>query len=44
MLKKTLSWVLAAAFLVALTGCNTVYGVGQDFEAVGEGIQEAASD
>ena len=33
---------LVAAFaLMALTGCNTVKGVGKDFEAMGESMQDA---
>ncbi len=27
---------------LSLTGCNTTEGVGQDIEAAGEGIQDAA--
>jgi len=42
MFKKTLILMLTAAFLVAITGCNTVHGVGQDLEAAGEGIQDAS--
>lgn len=42
MLKKTLMLALTAAFIVSLTGCNTVEGVGEDIEAVGEGIQNSA--
>lgn len=44
MLKKTLALMLTAAFLVAITGCNTVHGVGEDLEAAGEGLQDAASE
>lgn len=43
MLKKTLILMMAGLFLISLTGCNTIYGVGQDMEAAGEGISEAAS-
>jgi predicted small secreted protein len=42
MFKKTLMLVLTAAFMVALAGCNTIHGVGQDLESAGEGIQDAA--
>jgi len=42
MLKKTLMLALTAAFIVAINGCNTVEGVGEDIEAVGEGIQDSA--
>lgn len=44
MLKKSLMLILTAAFLVALAGCNTIHGMGQDLEAVGEGIQDMTSD
>jgi len=44
MFKKTLALILTAAFLVAITGCNTVHGVGEDLEAAGEGLQDAASE
>ncbi len=44
MIKKTLMLMLTAAFVFALTGCNTIHGVGADMEAAGEGIQEAASE
>jgi len=40
--------VLTAAFLLAmgswLSACNTTRGVGQDVEATGEAVQEAADD
>lgn len=33
---------LVAAFaLIALSGCNTVKGIGKDFEAMGESMQDA---
>jgi predicted small secreted protein len=38
-------FVLAAVFSVgflAIPGCNTVEGAGQDIEAAGEGIEDAA--
>lgn len=42
MMKKTLLLLLLTiASLMALTGCNTIHGFGQDMEAAGEGIQEA---
>jgi|TARA_R110000782_G_scaffold54637_8_gene115491 predicted small secreted protein len=45
-LTTRLGALLAAAVLatvgVSLTGCNTTEGVGQDIEAAGEGIQDAA--
>jgi entericidin B len=44
MIKKTLMLMLTAVFLLAITGCNTIHGMGQDMEAAGEGIQDAASN
>ncbi len=43
MLKKTLMLALTAAFILSLAGCNTIHGFGQDLEATGEGLQEAAA-
>lgn len=34
---------LAAAFVLSLTGCNTMKGLGKDTERAGEKIQEKAS-
>ena len=42
MIRKTVTLLLTAAFVMALVGCNTVEGVGKDIEAAGEGIQDAA--
>ncbi len=39
---KTLSLLLSLSFLLALNGCNTVKGVGQDLQKAGEKIEEAA--
>lgn len=36
--------ILAAAFLTALAGCNTISGAGKDIERGGEEIQETAKD
>lgn len=33
-----------SVFGLALGGCNTVEGAGQDIEAAGEGIEDAADD
>jgi entericidin B len=45
---KNLTKLVAALALCAaaftLTACNTTKGVGRDIEAVGDGIEEAASD
>jgi predicted small secreted protein len=37
---KKLLFLIAAA-MVALTGCNTVQGIGKDIEKGGEAIQKA---
>lgn len=39
---KTIAILLAAAFTVALAGCNTVKGVGQDIQKAGEKIEDSA--
>ena len=39
---KTLSTLLAMAFLIALAGCNTVEGVGKDVKATGSAVERAA--
>jgi predicted small secreted protein len=39
---KTLITLIAASFLLALAGCNTVKGVGQDIQKAGEKIEGAA--
>lgn len=43
MLKKMLLLTLTAAFIAALSGCNTIHGFGQDMEVVGESLQEASA-
>lgn len=40
--KQTFTLLFVAAFLLALAGCNTIHGVGQDLEDAGQGIQDAA--
>jgi predicted small secreted protein len=42
MLKRLFTLTFVLAFMVALIGCNTIHGLGQDLAAVGEGVQEAA--
>lgn len=38
-------WIAAAlTALFAVTGCNTIKGAGEDIEAGGEKVQEAAKD
>lgn len=39
--KKLTLTLLFASSLIALTGCNTVKGIGEDFEAMGESMQRA---
>ena len=39
---KTLVTLFAASFLLALAGCNTVKGMGQDIQKAGEKIEGAA--
>jgi predicted small secreted protein len=39
---KTFSLLLALFLAFALTGCNTVKGVGQDLQKAGEKIEDAA--
>jgi predicted small secreted protein len=39
---KTIAILIAAVFTVALAGCNTVKGVGQDIQKAGEKLEDAA--
>lgn len=39
-----LATLLALATAFALGACNTVHGVGEDVEAVGEGVQKASDE
>ncbi|WP_374316342.1 entericidin A/B family lipoprotein [Aquabacterium sp.] len=39
---KRLFSLFALLVVVALTGCNTVHGVGQDIEKAGEAISNAS--
>ncbi len=39
---KTLVSLIVASFLLALTGCNTVKGMGQDIQKAGEKIEGAS--
>ena len=39
--RKILSWCLLAAALLALTGCNTVQGMGKDIEKAGQAIEKS---
>jgi len=42
MLKRIAIVLLVGVFAVSLVGCNTTEGAGEDIEATGEGIQNAA--
>ena len=39
---KSIVAILAAAFVLALTGCNTVQGLGQDIQKGGQVLEGAA--
>jgi len=39
-MKKLTIVMCLAAWLIALTGCNTVHGFGKDVETVGDKIQK----
>jgi len=39
---KTIAAVLAATFMFALAGCNTVQGLGQDIQRGGQVLEGAA--
>lgn len=39
---KAMVMVMTAFFALALSGCNTVKGVGQDLQKAGEKIEDAA--
>lgn len=41
---KQLSIYLALFFALALAGCNTIEGFGQDMEAAGEAISNSADE
>lgn len=43
-IRAALLFVLVSFSVLALSGCNTVRGVGQDVEKAGEEVQEAADD
>ena len=42
-MKKTFALMIAVLALVALTGCNTVKGVGQDVQRAGGALERAAN-
>jgi entericidin A len=39
---KTLTTLIALSFALALAGCNTVRGFGQDVQKVGDKLENAA--
>ncbi len=39
---KSIATLLAAAFVLALSACNTVQGVGQDIQKGGQVLEDAA--
>ena len=41
MLRKLVLAVLTVIYLIVLTGCHTLHGVGKDVESAGESIQKA---
>jgi predicted small secreted protein len=41
-MKKWMVLLMLGAFMVSLAGCNTLRGAGEDIEAGGEAIQDAA--
>ncbi|MEO8738680.1 MAG: entericidin A/B family lipoprotein [Casimicrobiaceae bacterium] len=41
---KTISALLAVAFLATLSGCNTVEGAGKDVKATGAAVEKAADN
>jgi predicted small secreted protein len=40
---KLIFTALLTFALIALSGCNTVKGIGEDFEAMGESMQNAGN-
>lgn len=42
--KLCLAFALAGLSVLALSGCNTVEGAGEDVESAGEAIQDGADD
>lgn len=43
-IRNVLMFALVSFSVLALSGCNTVRGVGQDVEKAGDEVQEAADD
>jgi predicted small secreted protein len=44
MIKRIGTWLLVGIFILSIVGCNTVEGMGEDIEAAGESINDAAED
>jgi len=43
-MRKTLALLFMGGYLLALAGCNTIEGMGEDLEAGGEAIEEEANE
>jgi len=43
-IRSTLLFALVGFSVLSLSGCNTIRGVGEDVEKVGEEVQEAADN
>jgi predicted small secreted protein len=43
-MKKFVSILLLASFVLALSACNTIEGVGKDVQKAGEAVEDAAKD
>lgn len=41
---RTIPTILALGFIVALAGCNTMRGAGQDIESGGEALSNQATE
>ena len=39
---KTIATLLTLSFVLALAGCNTIQGAGQDIQKAGNAIEDAA--
>ncbi|MGF7433194.1 MULTISPECIES: entericidin A/B family lipoprotein [Pasteurellaceae] len=42
-MKKLMSLILASAFVLALTGCETTKGVGKDIQHAGEKVEQVVT-
>ncbi|MEM9667859.1 MAG: hypothetical protein AAF950_02965 [Pseudomonadota bacterium] len=41
-MKNTIKCFAAVAALTAVSACNTIYGIGEDIEAAGKGLQSGS--